>query len=86
MVKRYHGSQGDYAGEAARRRMEKEDGAMIHDDMSAVANLPQDVMYKPWPMVDNYLPENLTDDIRSVDRQMEMDNGKRRQHNVAKKV
>jgi len=88
MAKRHYGSvsEGAYAGQAARKAMERHDGDMINDDMSAVANLPQEVMYKPWPMVDNYLPENLTDDIRSVDRQMEMDNSKRRQHNVPKKV
>ena len=86
MVKRYHGSQGDYAGEAARKRMEMHDGAMIKDDLSAVANLPQNVMYKPWPTEDMYMPENLRDDIRSVDGQMRMDNGKRRAHNVPKKV
>lgn len=86
MAKRHYVSEGAYAGEAARKRMERHDGGMINDDMSAVANLPQEVMYKPWPTVDEYLPENLRDDLGSVDAQMRMDNGKRRAHNVPKKV
>ena len=79
-------SEGDYAGESARVRMEKEDGGMIFEDRSAVANLPQEVMMKPWPMTRDYMPEGLHDDIRSVDAQMDMDNSKRREHNVPKKV
>ena len=73
-------------GESARKRMEKHDGGMISENRSAVANMPQEVMYKPWPSQDMYLPEDLRDDIRSVDDQMNMDNGKRRAHNVPKKV
>jgi hypothetical protein len=86
MAKRHYVSDGAYAGESARKRMEKHDGGMINDDMSAVANLPQEVMYKPWPSQDMYLPEDLRDDIKSVDDQMNMDNGKRRAKNVPKKV
>jgi hypothetical protein len=86
MAKRHYVSDGAYAGEASRKRMEKEDGGMISDDMSAVANLPQEVMYKPWPSQDMYMPEDLRDDIRSVDEQMNMDNRKRKEHNMPKKV
>jgi hypothetical protein len=89
MAKRHHGmrvSEGDYAGEGARKRMEKHDGAMIHDDMSAVANLPQNVMYKPWEREHSYMPEHLEDDIRSVDRQIGMDTGKRNAKLHPKKV
>lgn len=88
MAKRHYDkvSEGAYAGEAARKRMEKHDGGMINDDLSAVANLPQNVMYKPWPMVDEYMPEDLRDDLGSVDAQMRLDNSKRREHMKPKKV
>lgn len=88
MAKRYHNSvsQGDYAGYAARNRMEGQDSDMIHEDHSAIANMPQNVMIKAWPVVSNYLPEGLNDTISGIDRQMELDNSKRRAHNVPKKV
>ncbi len=86
MAKRHYVSDGAYAGEAARKRMEKHDGGMINDDMSAVANLPQNVMYKPWPTEEGFMPEGLRDDIRSVDEQMSADNSKRRAHMHPKKV
>jgi hypothetical protein len=91
MAKRHHSSkmhvsEGAYAGESARVRMEHHDGGMIMEDHSAVANLPQNVMIKPWEREENYMPENLTDDIRSVDRQINLDKSKRNAHLVPKKV
>ncbi len=86
MAKRHHVSQGAYAGEAARKSMERHDGGMINDDRSAVANMPQGVMYKPWPTEDMYMPENLRDDIRSVDEQTNADKSKRNAHLHPKKV
>lgn len=85
MPKRYH--DGEYAGMAARRHQEMQDAGMIHEDHSAIANMPQNVMIKPYPKVDHYMPENLDDTIAGVDRQMEtLDGAKRAQHTMPKKV
>jgi hypothetical protein len=91
MAKRHHSakmhvSEGAYAGESARVRMEHHDGGMIMEDHSAVANLPQNVMIKPWEREHSYMPEDLTDDIRSVDRQIGMDVSKRNAKLMPKKV
>lgn len=74
-----------YAGMEPRRRQEMADAGMINEDHSAVANLPQDVHYKPYPRGGSYLPEGLDDTIRGVDRQMEYDDNKRAANNVPKK-
>ena len=71
MAKRY--SDGAYAGSAARMNQEEQDGGMIRENRSAVANLPQEVMYKPWPADGAYLSGNLNDDISGVDRQKRED-------------
>lgn len=78
--------EGNYSGEKARRRMEMHDAGMIHEDRSAVANLPQNVMMKPYPKEDNYLPEDLDDTIRGIDGQMKLDNSQRRRNFMPKKV
>jgi hypothetical protein len=75
-----------YAGGGARRRMELEDGGMIHEDHSAIANLPQNVMMKPYPKTGPYMPEDLDDRIEGVDRQMDFDDSQRRKHFFPKKV
>jgi hypothetical protein len=87
-AKRHHKSvsEGYYAGESARVRMEHHDGGMIMEDRSAVANLPQNVMMKPWAREYDYMPENLRDDIRSVDDQINMDGRDAKKHMVPKKV
>lgn len=80
-------SDGSYAGEYARRTQEMQDAGMIHMDQSAIANLPQNVMIKPYPKPGHYLPEGLDDTISGVDRQMEsLDGAKRVQHTNPKKV
>ncbi len=79
-------SEGAYAGESARVRMEHHDGGMIMEDRSAVANLPQNVMIKPWEKEHDYLPEGLRDDIRSVDAQIGLDTSLRSKSFAPKKV
>jgi len=91
MAKRYHdgkmlGKHEYYAGEESRRHQEMEDAGMIREDHSAIANLPQNVMIKAYPKPDGYMPENLDDTIRGVDGQMAMDNNKRKEHFMPKKV
>lgn len=85
-MKEWSPRDGYYAGMDARRRQEMEDAGMIHEDHRAIANLPQDVMIKPYPMTGPYIPEVLDDTIRGVDKQMDMDDNKRREHFVPKKV
>ena len=59
----------EYAGDRERKRMEYEDSRMIHEDHSAVANLPQNVMMKPWPK-SVYATYHLDDTISGIDYQM----------------
>ena len=75
-----------YAGMEPRRRQELEDAGMIHEDHRAIANLPQEVMIKPYPKTGPYLPEVLEDTIRGVDGQMDYDDSQRREHFYPKKV
>lgn len=87
MAKRHHESyRGDYEGHEGRRRQEMMDGMMIKEDHSAIANMPQNVMIKDWPREGGYMPENLDDTLRGVDRQMDLDNSKKHSHLVPKKV
>lgn len=66
--------KGEYAGmEGGRRTQEMQDGGMIREDRSAISNLPQDVMIKPYAKVYGYMPEDLDDTIAGVDRQKEAD-------------
>lgn len=75
-----------YAGMDARRRQELEDAGMIHEDQRAIANLPQEVMIKAYPIPGRYLPEGLDDTIRGIDHQIDYDDGKRQSHIYPKKV
>ena len=75
-----------YAGMESRRRMEREDGGMIHEDHRAIANLPQEVMMKPYPMTGPYLPEGLDDTIHGIDRQMDYDDSQTKKQFYPKKV
>ncbi len=76
MAKRHH-SGGHYEGHEGRRRQEMADGGMIHEDHSAIANMPQNVMMKPYPKEGNYMPEDLNDTLVGVDKQMSADDRKR---------
>jgi hypothetical protein len=75
-----------YAGMEPSRRRQMEDGGMIHEDHRAIANLPQEVMIKAYPMTGPYMPEELEDNIRSVDGQMDLDDSQRRRGFFPKKV
>lgn len=83
-----HGSvsSGAYEGPESRRRMEMMDAGMIHEDQSQIANLPQNVMIKPYPKNGPYMPDGLDDTIRGVDGQMDYDDRKRAEHFFPKKV
>ena len=85
MAKRYHNS-GHYEGPASRLKQEMQDANMINENHSAIANLPQEVMIKPWPSSGSYMPEGLDDGITGINAQMALDNGKRSAHLKPKKV
>lgn len=80
MAKRYHKapSQGSYAGMDAKRTQEMEDGGMIREDRSAIANLPQEVMIKAYAMADDYAVYGLNDTIASVDHQRKEDSKRKK--------
>lgn len=82
---RHQGAEG-YAGMDARRTQEMQDAGMIRENPSAIANLPQEVMIRPYPKTGPYLPEGIDDTIRGVDDQMDYDDSQRRSHFYPKKV
>ncbi len=84
MAKRHY--DGLYEGHAGRRHQEMQDAGMIHENHSAIANMPQEVMIKPWPDAGTYMPEQLDDTIRGVNRQVALDDSKRDKNLVPKKV
>jgi hypothetical protein len=63
----------EYANLDMRRRREMEDSGYITEDHSAIANLPQNVMMKPYPYAGASMPAPLDDTISGVDRQMHKD-------------
>jgi hypothetical protein len=75
MAKRYRdgGMEGGYEGMASRMDQETKDSGMIRENRSAIANLPQEVMIKPWPDGGSYLPEPLDDTITGINRQKSED-------------
>jgi hypothetical protein len=81
----YHGLE-KYAGMEPRRRQEMEDYGMISEDDRAIANLPQNVMIKPYPRTGPYNPEMLNDSPDGVDAQMDYDDSQRARHLYPKKV
>ncbi len=81
-----HYSQGEYAGADARRTQEMQDGGMLREDRSKIANMPQEVMFKQYPDAGPYMPDGLDDTIRGIDAQMKGDDAKRKAHFAPKKV
>jgi hypothetical protein len=75
-----------YAGMEPRRHQEMRDAGMIHEDPRAIANLPQNVVYRDYPKGTGYLPEDLDDTLRGIDRQMAYDNDHKMEHFYPKKV
>lgn len=83
---RMNGGAEYYAGMEPRRRQEMRDAGMITEDHRAIANMPQEVRYHAYPRVYGYLPEDLDDTLRGVDRQMDLDNDRKMRHYFPKKV
>jgi hypothetical protein len=84
MAKRYN--SGNYEGMQSRRTQEMQDAGMIREDHSAIANMPQNVIMRPYPTDRDYTPEGLDDTISGIDRQKGMDHGEMMKHLKPKKV
>lgn len=82
----YEHQKEQVAGTDPRRTDEMESAGMIRNDVRAIANLPQEVMIKPYPKTGPYLPEGLDDTMAGIDRQMDYDDDKRRDSFYPKKV
>ena len=63
--------RGHYEGMEHRRKQEMHDAGMITEDHSAVANMPQDVKYKPWPSAHSGMDHMIDDTIAGINRQMQ---------------
>ncbi len=70
--KRFHSAEG------ARRSSEMRDSGMLHDNKSAVANMPQDVKYHAWPSAHVGLDSRIDDTISGINDQMRSDESKAR--------
>lgn len=79
MAKRHHsGGRHHMKAGLTEFRMEEKDAGMIHNEHSKFANLPTEVMMKPYPECPAYMDWNMEDNIRGIDKQEGMDNSKRR--------
>lgn len=75
--KRFH-QKGNLLDE--RRAEERRDFAMLSEDHSACANLPQQVKYHEWPKAPHYSDYNLNDSISGIDKQIREDEAQARRH------
>ena len=74
-----------YAGEKMRRKHEMADWGMIHEDRTAVANVPQEVMYHSYPKDRFDLDGDLDDTLRGIDEQMGEDHSQMMRYNSPRK-
>ncbi len=81
-----HPHKGHYEDMDDRHIQEMHDGGMIRENPHAIANLPQEVMIKPYPKNGPMMPESLDDTIAGVDRQIDYDDSQRRRNFYPKKV
>jgi len=51
--------------------------SMLNTNTSAMANLPQEVVIKPYPKSSGYMNPNLNDGLSGVDKQIGKDSSKR---------
>jgi len=68
-----------------RRMHEMREAGMISEDKSAVSNLPQGVMYKPWGGRYDELDHGQDDTIRGIDMQRNEDHAVAKRHNKPSK-
>ena len=73
-----------YATFESSKRQQLEDSGMIREDHSQIANLPQEVMIKPYPTND-YAVYGLDDTSTGIDKQMNKDVEGARKHRSSRK-
>lgn len=78
-------AKSDMNGLMGRERMDRADFEMISEDHSAVANLPQNAIYKPWPKPSYYADFDLDNNIRGIDNQIDADGRQMKKHKSTKK-
>jgi hypothetical protein len=86
MAKKFH-SSGNYEGIDARRKLEHADAEMIGLDHSMHhANMPSDVIMKPYPKSHSALNGDINDKLSGIDHQIDFDESKRHKYLNPKKV
>lgn len=79
MAKRHHsGGRHHMDAGTTEMRQEQKDAAMIKNEHSKFANLPTEVMMKPYPECPAYMDFDMEDNIRGIDKQISNDNSKRK--------
>ena len=81
MAKRFHSSgvdrsvvgKGDYEGSHGRKSLESADFAMFGESRSSFANMPQELVLKPFPKGGRYSDYGIDDTVRGIDKQMNDD-------------
>jgi hypothetical protein len=76
---RMHSKENEYT-------MRHNTGGYLTEDHNQVANLPQNVIYRPYGDPVPYLPQEIDDTITGIDRQRGYDMKKAMQHLYPKKV
>lgn len=71
--KRYHGADSAMANYKSAKSLEKNEGSMINEDMSAPALLPRNVIDKYWEETPSYMQHIELDLFRGVEKQMKKD-------------
>lgn len=66
-MKKRHYQGGDVMREPSERKLEARDMGMLSEDHGAIANMPQNVVYREWPKNDKYLYSQLDDGISGID-------------------
>lgn len=78
MMKRHHNPDRGYMKPDSEYRQEEKDAGMIENDHSAFANLPMEMMMKPYPPCPAYMDWEMEDNIKGIDKQQSADNSARR--------
>lgn len=80
--KRHH--DGEYSGMESRRKTEMRDAGMLHEDKSAIANMPQSVIMRPWGNDFKGFDSSIDDTISGINKQQREDESGAKRHNVPK--
>jgi hypothetical protein len=65
---------------AKKYHMSKRGNGMLSEDRSAIGNLPQNVVIKPYPQAPYGLNSDLDDTMSGIDRQIGSDDSAARSH------